>query len=292
MSLIKNQVYQRIISGVIAALFFSISIYFAMTPFLNLLFFILLLLVTVAASKEYYELLKAKGIQPLTTIGLFGAGLITTTFYISAFNSTYIYLPLFSFFLLFLFSFVYLFQDNTQPLIRLSTTFFSYIYIVIPFCVVFNILYFFPANSKQDSRWWIVYTLITTKAMDIGGYIVGKSFGKNLLIPSISPKKTWEGLIGGVFFTILCSVFLIFLLSLVYKQTPLDLSFTWGIILGLILAILSILGDLSESLLKRDANVKDSGFLPGLGGFLDMVDSLIFTIPFMYFFLLYYFQNG
>ncbi len=107
-------------------------------------------------------------------------------------------------------------------------------------------------------------------ASDIGSYFVGKSFGKNSL-SVISPSKTVEGLIGGISCSILLAIFFAFLLN---WENPLLV----GILYGILISLMALVGDLIESMMKRDAKIKDSGtFLPGHGGILDRIDSYIFT---------------
>lgn len=113
---------------------------------------------------------------------------------------------------------------------------------------------------------------------DSAAYLVGKNFGRQKLFPSISPKKTVEGFLGGLFFACISSYFIS-----VYTET---LGFTSWLILAIIISVLGTLGDLIESKFKRQAGVKDSGvIMPGHGGLLDRLDSIIFASPFMYLFL-------
>lgn len=113
---------------------------------------------------------------------------------------------------------------------------------------------------------------------DSAAYIVGKNFGKQKLFPSISPKKTVEGFLGGLFFACISSYFIA-----LYTET---LNFNHWLILAIIVSVLGTLGDLIESKFKRQAGVKDSGvIMPGHGGLLDRLDSIIFAAPFIYLFL-------
>jgi len=120
--------------------------------------------------------------------------------------------------------------------------------------------------------------ILTVKSGDIGAYLIGSRFGKTPLISYISPKKTVEGAVGGLIFSVIfCMASSIFL--------PI-FSLTHLLFIGIFIGILSLFGDLSESLIKRDCQVKDSGnILPGLGGILDVLDSLIFTTPVIYFYI-------
>jgi phosphatidate cytidylyltransferase len=119
--------------------------------------------------------------------------------------------------------------------------------------------------------------LLMTKLGDIGAYLIGVRFGKTLLIPRISPKKSVQGAIGGLIFTILGALM---------SKPFLHLGYLPVMLMGLSLGVLGQLGDLSESLMKRDCNIKDSGnIFPGMGGFLDVMDSLLFTAPVFYFYM-------
>lgn len=124
----------------------------------------------------------------------------------------------------------------------------------------------------------ILGAFILTWVNDSFAYIVGKNFGKQKLFPRISPKKTVEGFLGGLFFACLSSFF-------ISKYTD-TLSFTNWLILAIIVSVFGTLGDLIESKFKRQAQVKDSGIImPGHGGLLDRLDSVIFAAPFIYLFL-------
>ena len=105
------------------------------------------------------------------------------------------------------------------------------------------------------------------------------------MAPYISPKKTWEGAIGGFFASLITSLFIYFLVNYLYEVPPINLSLFHSIWLAGVLSVIAQFGDLSESLLKRDVGVKDSNSIPGLGGMLDVVDSLVFTAPLMYIYL-------
>ena len=113
---------------------------------------------------------------------------------------------------------------------------------------------------------------------DSFAYLVGKNFGKQKLFSRISPKKTVEGFLGGILFACIASYF-------IFKYTE-TLTFTYWLILAIIISSIGTIGDLIESKFKRQANVKDSGsIMPGHGGLLDRLDSIIFAAPFIYLFL-------
>ncbi|MDB6147734.1 MAG: hypothetical protein JWO45_1398, partial [Spartobacteria bacterium] len=127
-----------------------------------------------------------------------------------------------------------------------------------------------------------LYLIAVTKFSDMGAYLTGMAIGRHPLIPHISPKKTWEGFVGALAFALLASIGL-------FKLMPGHLSvLTWthAVVLGLLLGFAAVIGDLAESIVKRSTGVKDSGgLLPGIGGALDLIDSLLFTAPLLFFYL-------
>jgi len=162
-------------------------------------------------------------------------------------------------------------RENSGVITDISTTLFGILYICWFFSFLIKIRYLNGGVGLLAS------VIIITKFGDIGAYLIGTRFGKHPLLPRISPKKSTEGAIGGLVFGVLaafaCKGFLNF--------SDFELLF-----LGIVLSVLGQLGDLSESLLKRDCNVKDSGnLIPGIGGILDLIDSLLFTAPVFYFYI-------
>jgi phosphatidate cytidylyltransferase len=150
---------------------------------------------------------------------------------------------------------------------------FGILYVVFPLSLLLDVLYGFPTRYGADGRWWFLFLIAVTVVTDMGGYFAGQLFGNHPLAPRLSPNKTWEGAVGGLVFGTAVAI----LLS-IWAPIPL-----WQVvILGVLLSIVGQVGDLAESLFKRDANVKDSSALPGLGGVLDVVDSLLFNIPLVY----------
>ncbi len=137
-------------------------------------------------------------------------------------------------------------------------------------------------HGGEVGKWYLILMVIHTKFSDMGAYLVGSLLGKHKMIPKVSPGKTWEGFAGALLFAGFFGWLFSRLASDHLGHLPL-----WHLIgLGLVLGIGAVLGDLVESLLKREAGVKDSGaFLPGIGGALDLVDSLLFNAPLMYLYL-------
>jgi len=167
-------------------------------------------------------------------------------------------------------------RKTDQALAGIATTMFGIFYIswFLSFMIKIRVMPPLEANG----RFLILYLLLVTKLGDMAAYFVGKTFGKHQLIPRISPKKSIEGTVGGFFASLIA--------ALLFRGLLPPIGIMHVIIIGFILSIVSQIGDLSESLIKRDCQVKDSSSLfPGLGGILDVIDSLIFTTPIFYFYL-------
>ncbi len=125
-----------------------------------------------------------------------------------------------------------------------------------------------------DSPWWLMYLFALVWAADTGAYFTGKAFGKHKLIPDVSPNKTIEGLIGGL---VLAAIIIA---GVAYYRHLMDWHLVGFVLLSMVTVLASVLGDLFESLLKREANIKDSGtILPGHGGVLDRIDSILAAAP-------------
>jgi phosphatidate cytidylyltransferase len=122
--------------------------------------------------------------------------------------------------------------------------------------------------SKEGGQWWVLAFIVVVVLTDVGAYASGLNFGKHPMAPTISPKKTWEGLAGAALVALIGGV----LLAIFMLQQP----WWFGLILGAVIVTTATVGDLSESLLKRDIGIKDmSSWLPGHGGFLDRLDSIL-----------------
>jgi phosphatidate cytidylyltransferase len=125
--------------------------------------------------------------------------------------------------------------------------------------------------------WWVLTVFLGVWGFDTGAFFAGHFFGRHKLAPDISPAKTWEGVAGGLVLSIAA--------ALLFTAWPLGVPWYLAILLGILIGIASTLGDLAESLIKRQTHVKDSGqFMPGHGGILDRIDSLLFAVIVVYIF--------
>lgn len=169
-----------------------------------------------------------------------------------------------------------LFRVDEHSWKRISAIIVGIIYVVIPFGMMNS--FFFLQSVDIATPWILLGLFILVWVNDIFAYLVGSTIGKHKLFESISPKKTWEGTISGIVFTLIFA----WLFSLVSN----NLSLIQWLGFGLVVSITAILGDLIESMLKRNAGVKDSGsLLPGHGGVLDRFDAIIFATPFVFYYL-------
>ncbi len=169
-----------------------------------------------------------------------------------------------------------LFKNQTIKFNLLSKYLYLIGYLILPLIVLTKIAISNYTNNFQPRIIIGVFIIIWTN--DTFAYIVGKSIGKNKLFPSISPKKTIEGFIGGIIFAIIA--------ALLIEKFLIQKSLLFWIISAVIIGVFGTIGDLIESKFKRQANVKDSGkIMPGHGGILDRLDSIIFASPFIYLFL-------
>jgi phosphatidate cytidylyltransferase len=168
----------------------------------------------------------------------------------------------------------------------ITFTLFGVVYIPWLFLFMAKLLYLTPHDEHGflTGQYLVLFVIAVTKFTDVGAFLCGSLLGRTPFFPNISPKKTWEGIIGGVALGILVGVGVFHFFG---QHLP---AFSLGLVcsLSLVLAIAGVAGDLAESLLKRSVHTKDSGHaLPGIGGGLDLIDSLLFTLPLFYFILLF-----
>lgn len=245
----------------------------------KLLLLAMVLAIMILASKEYVKILEHKGFFPSIKIMILSELILAWVAYVQRLDLAALTLTLCS-----IASFMWVLFRGRQPYIaNAATTLLGIVY-----CGWFPLHIIFLRNLSSprfDSGLGFVVLMFTAILLtDIGAYYIGRHFGKHKLAPVISPNKTIEGSVGGMIFAIAGA----FVVGYFF-----ELEWYYCLIAGLLCTVFAQIGDLSESLIKRDAGVKDSGdSLPGHGGFLDRTDSFIFTIPIMYYFCYYFVFNN
>lgn len=214
---------------------------------------------------EFYSMLEKKGLHPSKWLGISLGAVLPLFIYVPGEMMVFAAAIL-------IVSFIN-FDSPAQHagIVNTSVTLFGLVYVAL-LASFFTKLKFLAGGTL-----WVTYAIWVTKWCDVGAYFIGTSFGRMKPFTRISPNKSIEGIIGGVVFSLVA--------SLAFKVFLPEVSIVHILILGLVLPILGQIGDLAESLIKRECEVKDSGVIPGLGGILDILDSLLFTVPFLYYYL-------
>lgn len=251
-------------------------------PVQAIIFTILIALLAIPAQFELGNLVKQTGGHLFKSITIPTSILMATSFYwwqqmvaseTRFFVLSSMLVPAFSFLALFI---VQAFKYGTEGTIRnVSAGFFSIMYLGFLCSFILGV-------RVMHGPWVLLMFIFTVKGSDIGAYTVGRLFGKHKLCPKISPGKTWEGLAGAALFGVL--------VSLGFSHFCGIMSVLWAIGFGAAFGVLGQMGDLAESMIKRDAASKDSSSsIPGFGGILDVIDSPLATAPlafaFFYFML-------
>jgi phosphatidate cytidylyltransferase len=166
----------------------------------------------------------------------------------------------------------------------------GFVYLAFLFNFAARLVFLVPGPGQVPGAMVLLWMIAVTKFSDMGAYIVGSMIGKHKMIPHVSPGKTWQGFGGAILFALLagCWLYGFFREDMPSFATGLHVLGSWPqvIVLSIVLCLLAVVGDLAESVLKRSLGVKDSGqMLPGIGGGLDLIDSLCFTAPVLYFYL-------
>ena len=179
---------------------------------------------------------------------------------------------------------------DIPPLETMAYTVFGLFYVPWLFNCITKIIYVAPRiDGALVGQYYVLYLIAVSKFSDMGAYLVGSLIGKHKMVPHISPAKTWEGFGGALAFSLLASFGLRALMPV--KLGLLD--HVDCLVMGLTLSVVAVIGDLAESILKRSTGVKDSGrLLPGIGGVLDLIDSLLFTAPVLYFYLCFLLRHA
>ncbi len=253
-------------------------------------FFLLIMLFLAAAGlAEFYGMVGRLGHQCYAGWGVFGGMLLLAATFVDVsgdlgfragpsrvndFES--------SFFILFVLGLCirqFVSRATTTGIVAISTTLFGLMYVPWLLNFIQKINFFTPG---VEGHYYLLYFVLVTKFSDCGAYAVGSLIGRHKMIPRISPGKTWEGFAGAVVVSTAASV----LFAQWAGAHLAGMTLGHAVLLGVILSIGAVVGDLIESLFKREAGLKDSGRLfPGIGGILDLLDSLLFNAPLMYLYL-------
>jgi len=251
-------------------------------------FFISGIIILAGVQYEYYTLIKKTGVKPNKIIGMLtslSAYVLSTLIASGLLEAKYFaILPLF----LLTAMITKLYSKEEKHFDSLAHTFFPVLYVGLPLCLFpfaafshTGLATLLPHNYEPFSSGIIIGFFALTWANDTGAYLVGITFGRHRLFERISPKKSWEGFVGGVAFAALSGWLLSGWLGVI--------SDIHWVILALIVSIVGTYGDLVESMLKRSVDAKDSGsIMPGHGGFLDRFDSALLAFPVIYLFILFF----
>ncbi len=284
---IKNMadLSSRLITSISVGVCVSALIIFSPLPFVSLLLMLFVATLAAIGVWEYAQLALAKQRHPATKLMIFIAILEVMALYVSLVFVDLPQLPILVVALGIIAFFIHRFKKVTGSLNEIAIELFGIVYVAVPLSLMLGVLYPNPhQGTLQEGRWWLLYLIVVTKITDVGAYFVGRLWGRYKLCPSLSPQKTVEGAVAGFIAAVFSSI-AIHKIAIYMQADWFHLSLSESIWLGMLIGIAGQIGDLAESLLKRDAVVKDSNALPGLGGVLDMVDSLLFTAPIVYFFL-------
>lgn len=254
-------------------------------------------ILSTVATIEYFKMLRGAGVKCFPCYGLFlsiAYTIATGWFFMRGQAMLPSGIDSFAFFLAIAGPFALQLRrpiHGMEPLVSVAVNLLGFAYIPFLFGFAARITFMphdptgIPGIVGKPGAFLLLWLLAVTKFTDMGAYIVGSMIGKHKMIPHVSPGKTWEGFGGALLFAQIaaCGLYALF-------PEYLSILHDWKhvIILGFILAVLAVIGDLAESIVKRSLNAKDSGkFLPGIGGSLDLLDSICFTAPALYFYLLW-----
>ena len=275
-----KDIYKRSLTGVI--LFGLLYGALLAGPLTYYIFFSLL---NVFGLWEFYNMVKTPEWKPQRYIGMASGFFTVTVFYLVAagwirMELLFVLVPVIFFVFL-----IELFRKSSFPIMNVGFTLFAIFYISVPLSMLSFMAFVPGAKGTVYNPWIIGAYFLLIMINDSAGYLIGVPLGKNRLFERISPKKSWEGAIGGLVFTLLAA-------WLVSIYIPEPGTIAWLIIGGLVV-VFGIFGDLVESMFKRSLNVKDSGkIFPGHGGILDRYDAIFVSAPFVVAFLKLFVWNS
>ena len=243
----------------------------------------LLLLITGVGVWEFYAMARAKGVEPQRELGIVGSlgltlggvGILCANYLDYEFEQLII-LGIGVAALAIMFTFVVeVFRNRQTPIHNIATTILGIVYVGLPMAVMAIIPMLLQNLDWKDpdwNAWYFLFYLFLVWGNDVFAYLCGITLGKHKLCERLSPKKSWEGFIGGILGAVAMGA---------VAAWWLDESYIFWVGLAIVVALTSVIGDLVESMFKRDAGVKDSGkIMPGHGGILDRFDALLVSAPF------------
>jgi len=285
----KSRVFlRRLLSSIVLWTVVLTALFSASRTVSNVVFLVIMVFLAAAGLTEFYAMVRKRGLACFDRWGVAGGILLMAGTFcnvtgqlgnsqgparVNDFETGFLILFVLGICLRQFFA-----RDASCGLTAISTTLFGLMY--VPYLLNFiQKINFFPG---VEGHYYLLTFVVVTKFSDMGAYAVGSLIGRHKMIPRISPGKTWEGFGGAIVVSTLASVTLAhFLHHKVPAMTPIH-----AVVLGVLLSLGAVVGDLIESLFKREAGLKDSGgFFPGIGGILDLLDSLLFNAPIMYLYL-------
>ena len=255
-----------------------------------LLFLLLALGFAHTALSEYFAMAKEMGLPGMPTLTSTGAILLIALIAIEGvgdsalFNGSEILLLT----LILVFAFLYVFTSNRRREALLALVVSVAGFVCLIWTLSFLARLYYSDGLQMSGRLLVIFLIAVTKMGDVGAYTIGSwsaglPGGNHKIVPLLSPRKSWEGFLAGVGFSVMTAIlFVVFGRDAIQVNGTPVLDYPTAVFLGVLLALLGFAGDLAESALKRAAGSKNSGQIPGLGGILDMLDSLLFAAPAFY----------
>jgi phosphatidate cytidylyltransferase len=285
---------RRLITTVILWTVIIVALFYGHEFISESVFVFVIVLLSASGLMEFYGLAERRGLACFKWCGLAGGILLTAgTFFnltghlgtsgsparVNDFETSFLILFVLGLCVRQLFS-----KKNPAGMTAIATTLFGLMYVPWLLNFIQKINFF----SHVEGKYFLIYFVLVTKFSDSGAYAVGSLIGKHKMIPRISPGKTWEGFGGAIFLSTVGSLLFVHF----FGAHMFGMNALHAIVLGVVLSVTAVIGDLIESLFKREAGVKDSGkFFPGIGGILDLLDSLLFNAPIMYLYLRHILTN-
>jgi phosphatidate cytidylyltransferase len=285
----KGQVFLRRLASTVVLWTAILSAMFSGNQYLaDAVFVVVIVFVALMGLVEFYNLARKRGLPCFKVSGVIGGVLLMIGTFLNVtgrlgshgsparvndFETSFLILFVLGLCLRQLMS-----RDNSSGMTAIAVTLLGLMY--VPWLLNFiQKINYFPG---VEGKYFLLYFILLTKFSDMGAYVVGSLIGRHKMIPRISPGKTWEGFAGAVLVSTGASLVFVHFLG----SHMAGMNANHAIVLGIILSSTAVIGDLIESLFKRECGAKDSGnVLPGIGGILDLLDSLLFNAPIMYLYL-------